>query len=59
MKEAAEKLGISERTIFRRIKAGELKSEKREFKQVIVSERTVIKESSLEEYMRKQEEKDV
>lgn len=59
VKEAAEKLGISERTIFRRIKAGELKSEKREFKQVIVSERTVITESSLEEYMRKQEERDV
>lgn len=50
IKEAAEVLGVSERTIRRRIESGELKAEKREFRQVIVSERSVITEAALEEY---------
>lgn len=55
-KEAAEILGCSERTVRRRIQSGELKSEKREYRQVIVSERTVITAGALEEFKKAQEE---
>lgn len=60
-KEVANILGCSERTVRRRIQSGELKSEKRKFEQVLISERTVITSGALEEFIaaQKEEGKDV
>lgn len=51
VQEAAEILGCSERTVRRRIQSGELRSEKREYVQTLVSERAVIPEAALREFM--------
>lgn len=59
VKEVADKLGISERTVRRRIERGEIKAEQKEYQQIIVSTRSVVKESVLKEYMRSQEDEDV
>jgi excisionase family DNA binding protein len=55
-KEVAEILGCSERTVRRRIQSGALRSEKREYRQVIVSERTVVTSEALKEFMEEQKE---
>lgn len=59
VKEVTEILGISERTFNRRVASGELKTEKREYKQVLTKERTVVTEAALEEYRKLQEDKNV
>ena len=55
MEEAAEVLGISVRTLGRRINAGEIATEKREYQQILTRERSIITESALEDYRKRQE----
>lgn len=50
VEEAIKILGISERTFFRRVSAGKIRTEKREYQQILTRERTVVTESALEEY---------
>ena len=51
VKEAAEIVGISERTMRRKVTAGEIPSFKQTFEQVIKSERTMIPAGALSTYM--------
>lgn len=51
VKEAAEKLGISERTMRRRVSTGEIPSFTQEYEQVMKLKRTMITASALEKYM--------
>lgn len=55
LEEAAEVLGISVRTLGRRINAGEIVTEKREYQQILTRERSIITESALEDYRKRQE----
>lgn len=55
LEEAAEVLGISVRTLGRRINAGEIATEKREYQQILTRERSIITESALEDYRKRQE----
>lgn len=50
IEQVAEILGISERTVRRRIAAGELKTETREYQQILTKERAVVTEAELERY---------
>ena len=50
IEEVAEILGISGRTVRRRIAAGELKIETREYQQILVKEKSIITETELERY---------
>lgn len=50
IEEVAEILGISGRTVRRRIAAGELKTETREYQQILTKERAVVTEAELERY---------
>ena len=51
VKEAAEIAGISERTMRRKVTAGEIPSFKQSFEQVIKSERTMITAGALSAYL--------
>ena len=51
VKEAAEKAGISERTMRRRVASGEIESFKQKYEQVIKAERTMITSRALEKFM--------
>lgn len=55
-KEVAELLGVSQRTVERKIKAGELKASKEEYQHISIRERMVIKADDLNEYVSKYEE---
>ena len=55
-KEAAKLLGVSQRTIERKIKAGELKASKEEYQHISIRERLVIKAEDLTEFIEKNEE---
>ena len=48
-------MGISVRTLGRRINAGEIVTEKREYQQILTRERSIITESALEDYRKRQE----
>lgn len=50
IEQVAEILGISERTVRRRIAAGDLKVETREYQQILVKEKSIITETELERY---------
>lgn len=50
IEEVAEILGISGRTVRRRIAAGDLKVETREYQQILVKEKSIITETELERY---------
>lgn len=56
IEQVAEILGISERTVRRRIAAGELKIETREYQQILVKEKSIITETELERYRKSLEE---
>ena len=43
-------MGISRRTLGRKIDAGEIQTEKREYQQILIKERSIVTESALEEY---------
>ena len=51
VKEAAERAGISERTMRRRIASGEIESFKQKYEQIIKAERTMITSRALEKFM--------
>ena len=51
VREAAERAGISERTMRRKVNSGEIASFKQKFEQVIISERTMITASDLKKFM--------
>ena len=55
VKEVAEVLGISERTVRRRIESGEIKAVQREYQQIIVSTRSVVLESELQSYINRED----
>lgn len=50
LEEAAAELGISRRTLGRKIDAGEIQTEKREYQQILIRERSIVTESALEAY---------
>lgn len=50
IEQVAEILGISERTVRRRIAAGDLKVETREYQQILIKEKSVVTEGELERY---------
>lgn len=50
LEEAAAELGISRRTLGRKIDAGEIQTEKREYQQILIKERSIVTESALEAY---------
>lgn len=50
IEDVAEILGISGRTVRRRIAAGDLKVETREYQQILVKEKSIITETELERY---------
>lgn len=50
IEEVAEILGISGRTVRRRIAAGELKVETREYQQILTKEKSIVTETELERY---------
>ena len=56
IEQVAEILGISERTVRRRIAAGDLKVETREYQQILVKEKSIITETELERYRKSLEE---
>lgn len=50
LEEAAAELGISRRTLGRKIDAGEIQTEKREYQQILIKEKSIVTESALEAY---------
>lgn len=56
IEQVAEILGISERTVRRRIAVGDLKVETREYQQILVKEKSIITETELERYRKSLEE---
>lgn len=56
IEQVAEILGISERTVRRRIAAGDLKVETREYQQILIKEKSIITETELERYRKSLEE---
>lgn len=56
VKEVAEALGISERTVRRRIESGEIMAVQREYQQIIVYTRAVVLESELKRYVNSRED---
>ena len=55
LKEVAERLGVSQRTVERKVKAGELKASKEEYQHISIRERMVVKAEDLAEYLSKEE----